>query len=257
MRTRRFMLVFVGLLTVATACSQAADPADHPSFRVLVMTSRAKDHLKMIAAAGPMLKMMATDNNFDVDITNDESVVTDANLAHYQVYVQLQEAPFDMPRAQQEALQRFIEQGHGWVGIHAAGLTGRKFLVAGMYYWQWFEVFLGGVVYSPHPRYQKGTLVIEDHTHPVTRGLPDRIEFSDEWYEFDHSPRGRVRVLAHADESTYKQNKPMGDHPMIWVNENYRRMVYIAIGHDPYLCSDRNYEILIRNAILWAGSKDK
>jgi len=63
-------------------------------------------------------------------------------------------------------------------------------------------------------------------------------------------------VLAHADESTYKQNKPMGDHPMIWINENYRRMVYIAIGHDPYLCSDRNYEILIRNAILWAASRD-
>ncbi len=23
------------------------------------------------------------------------------------------------------ALQRFIEEGHGWIGIHAAGLTGR------------------------------------------------------------------------------------------------------------------------------------
>ena len=161
-----------------------------------------------------------------------------------------------MPAAQQAAVQRFIEQGHGWVGIHAAGLTGRQFLVAGMHYWQWFEDFLGGVVYSPHPRYQKGTLIIEDHTHPVTRNLPAKMEISDEWYEFDHSPRGRVRVLASADESTYKQNKPMGDHPMIWVNEHYRRMVYIAIGHDPYLCSDPDYEVLIRDAILWAGSSD-
>jgi len=136
----------------------------------------------MIAAAGPMLNMMATDNNFDVDITNDVSVVNNANLARYQVFVQLQEARFDMPVAQQEALQRYIENGGGWVGIHAAGLTGRQFLIAGMHYWQWFEDYMGGVVYSPHPFFQKGTLVIEDPNSPITRNLPQRIEFSDEWY---------------------------------------------------------------------------
>ena len=209
----------------------------------------------MIAAASPMLHMMAVDNHFNIDITNDASLVNDANLARYQVFLQLQEAPFDMPESAQAAMQRFIEHGGGWVGIHAAGLTGKNFIVPGMNYWQWYEDFLGGVTYSPHPHYQKGTLIIEDHTHPVTRELPDKIEFSDEWYEFDHSPRGKVHVLARADESTYKPNKPMGDHPMIWVNENYRRMVYIAIGHDAYLCSDPNYETLVRDAILWAASK--
>ena len=38
-------------------------------------------------------------------------------------------------------LQRFIEAGHGWVGIHAAGLTGRQFLIPGMHYWQWLRIF--------------------------------------------------------------------------------------------------------------------
>jgi len=78
---------------------------------------------------------------------------------------------------------------------------------------------------------------------------------SDEWYEFNESPRPRVHVLAHADESTYRQNKPMGDHPMVWINENYRRMVYIAIGHDASLCVNRDFEVLVRDAILWAGSQ--
>jgi hypothetical protein len=90
-----------------------------------------------------------------------------------------------MKPSEQAALQRFIESGHGWVGVHAAGLTGRQFLTSGMPYWQWFEDILGGVTYSPHPAYQKGTLVIEDPTHPVTRSLPDRIDLSDEWYEFN------------------------------------------------------------------------
>jgi type 1 glutamine amidotransferase len=208
----------------------------------------------MMAAAAPMLKMMATDNHFDVEITDDDTVINDANLARYQVFVQLQEAPFDMTGPEKAALQRFIEQGHGWVGIHAAGLTGRQF-APGKPYWSWFETFLGGVVYLPHPQFQQGTLIIEDRNHPVTRNLPDRMVISDEWYEFDRSPRPRVHVLAHADESTYKQNKPMGDHPMVWINENYRRMVYIAIGHDASLCVNRDFEILVRDAILWAGSK--
>ena len=50
-----------------------------------------------------------------------------------------------------------------------------------MHYWQWFEDFLGGIIYSPHPAYQKGTLVIEDRDHPITKGLPEEAcELSDE-----------------------------------------------------------------------------
>jgi type 1 glutamine amidotransferase len=40
---------------------------------------------------------------------------------------------------------------------------------------------------------------------------------------------------------------------MIWVNERYRRMVYVAIGHDAHLCSDPDFETLVLNAILWAA----
>jgi len=91
----------------------------------------------------------------------------------------------------------------------------------------------GRITYSPHPYYQKGMVIVEDRRHPATKNLPDRFEISDEWYEFNKSPREAVRVLATADESSYKQNKPMGDHPILWTNESYRRMIYICIGHDP------------------------
>jgi type 1 glutamine amidotransferase len=64
-----------------------------------------------------------------------------------------------------------------------------------------------------------------------------------------------VRVLATADESTYKQNKPMGDHPIIWTNENFRRMIYIGVGHSPTALTNPSYILLLRDAILWAASK--
>ncbi|HEY5408906.1 MAG TPA: ThuA domain-containing protein [Ginsengibacter sp.] len=224
-------------------------------FSVLVVASRAKDHINSINAAKPFFEKLGADNHFSVDFTDDTSKINDANLAHYQVFVMFHLAPFDMSYSQQAALQKFVEEGKGWVGVHAAGLTGKEFLAPGTKYWQWFEDFMGGVTYSPHPAYQDGVVVVEDTTNPITKNLPARFWISDEWYEFNKSPRGNVHVLATADESTYKQNKPMGDHPIIWTNENFHRMIYIGIGHSPTALENSNYMLLLRNAILWAASK--
>ena len=226
-----------------------------PEFKVFVTLSKAKDHLKMMAAARPFLEKIAAENNFSIDISDDTSEINDKNLEKYQVFIQLQQAPFDLSYNQQDAIQKFVEQGKGWVGIHAAGLPGKSFVGADKKYWQWYEDFLGGISYSPHPAFQKGIVQVEDHKHPIMKNLPDRFEVPDEWYEFDKSPRPNVHVLAVADESSYKQNKPMGDHPIIWTNEKFKKMVYIGIGHDASLCSDRNYTMLITNAILWAAGK--
>ncbi|MBL0743692.1 ThuA domain-containing protein [Chryseolinea lacunae] len=251
--TRRLFAVFVLLVTTTGLLSVATAFKPKPAFRVLAMLSGHEDHIKMMTAAKPFLKKIADKNNFAIDITADTSVLNDANLNQYQVIVQLQLAPFDMTRAQQDATEKFIRQGKGWVGIHAAGLTGKSFLKPGTHYWQWFEELMGDVVYSPHPAFQKGTVVVEDRSHPVTKNLPEKFDVSDEWYEFDKSPRTNVHVLATADEATYTQTKPMGDHPIIWTNPHYHRAVYIGIGHDASLCSNVNFEKLVSNAIVWAS----
>jgi type 1 glutamine amidotransferase len=242
------------LLSILLGAAAAHAGPKRPLFRVLVVASKAKDHLKMIAAARPFFAKLASDNNLAIDFTDDADQINDENLKRYKVFVMLHLAPFDMTYHQQAAMQKFVENGGGWIGIHAAGLTGKEFLAPTTTYWSWFEEFMGGVLYSPHPAYQTATLVIQDHNHPATKNLPDRIEIGDEWYEWDKSVRGNARVLAVADESTYKPNRPMGDHPMIWTNEKYRRMIYISVGHDPSSLQNKWYAILLRDSILWAGS---
>jgi len=223
--------------------------------KVLVIASSDPDHDPMIVAAKPFFEKLASDNHFDLDFTRDSKVITETNLLNYQVFIQLHLAPFDMTQDQQFALQHFISRGKGWIGIHAAGLTGKEFLAPKTPYWQWFESLMGQVIYSPHPAIQNGTVLIEDRTNPVTKNLPASFSIRDEWYEFDHSPRAKVHVLATADETSYKQVKPMGDHPIIWTNPAYDRALYIGIGHDVTICSDPNFAILMRDAILWAASK--
>jgi len=210
----------------------------------------------MIAAARPFFARMAADNHFQLDFTDDTSQINSVNLRRYKVFIPLQLAPFDMSANQQQAIQRFVEEGNGWVGIHAAGLTGSEFLAPGTEYWEWFEDFMGGVLYSPHPALQRATVHVDDHYHPLMAHLPETMNWPDEWYEWTPNPRGRVHVLATVDESTYHQNKPMGDHPVIWTNQRFRRMVYIGPGHDPALLQDSNYARLLLDAILWAASGD-
>ncbi|MBS1660389.1 MAG: ThuA domain-containing protein, partial [Bacteroidetes bacterium] len=243
--------LFIASLAISLAAFKPA-----PKFHVLVLASRASDHQKMIAAARPFFEQLAATNNLELDFSDDTSLINPANLSRYQVFVMLHLAPFDMSASQQSALQQFVESGKGWVGIHAAGLTGKSFLGPNSkaQYWQWFENLMGDITYSPHPAFQQATLVIEDPRHPATLHLPARMQVPDEWYEFNKSPRDKVHVLASVDESSYHQNKPMGDHPIIWTNERYRRMIYIGIGHDPILLKDTNYATLLRDAILWAGS---
>lgn len=226
----------------------------NPSFKVLVVASADPDHDPMIKKAKPFLEKMGEENNFEVFYTRDASLINDENLAQYQVFVQMHLAPFDMTPQQQKALEKFISQGKGWVGIHAAGLTGTQFKGPDAPYWMWFQKLMGDIIYSPHPKKQTGAILIEDRTHPVTRNLPQSFRFYDEWYEFNRSPRPNVHVLATADETSYKQEIPMGDHPMIWINPHYDRAVYIGIGHDTTACTDPNFTILMRDAILWAAS---
>jgi type 1 glutamine amidotransferase len=249
MRRAFIKMIVVLLLAGGNAFAQKS------KFRVLVLASRAADHVKMMAAAQPFFAKLADDNGFSVDYTDDTSKVNTSNLRNYEVFVMLQLAPFDMSYAQQDALQKFCEEGKGWVGIHAAGLAGKQFLGTNARYWQWFEGFMGDITYSPHPKFQTATVIVEDRKHPATRHLPATFSISDEWYEFNKSPRDKVRVLATVDEGTYKQNKPMGDHPIIWTNEQFRRMIYIGIGHSPDDLTNKDYIALMHDAIIWAASK--
>jgi uncharacterized protein len=223
-------------------------------FKVLIVASADPDHDPMIKKSKAFFEKIASENNFTADFTRDASLINDANLSQYKVLVQLHLAPFDMTAKEQSAMQNFISNGGGWIGVHAAGLTGKQFITPETPYWQWFENLMGGIVYSPHPPKQTGRIVLEDRTHPVMKNLPTSFNFYDEWYEFDKSPRPNVHVLATADETSYKPEKPMGDHPMIWTNPAYDRVIYIGIGHDSTACTDQNFRILMRNAILWAAS---
>ena len=81
-----------------------------------------------------------------------------------------------LPTPPQAAFERYIQSGHGYVGVHSAADT--------EYGWPWYGKLVGAY-FRNHPNgTPTATVVVEDTTHESTAHLPARWTRMDEWYNY-------------------------------------------------------------------------
>jgi type 1 glutamine amidotransferase len=125
-----------------------------------------------------------------------------------------------------------------------------------MYDWPWYGDLVGAW-FRRHPSVQRATVRITDRNHPSTRSLPAAWTRTDEWYDFRDNPRGRVRVLAVVDESSYQGGGMGADHPVSWCHQPGRgRSWYTALGHTRESWSEPLFLAHILGGIRWAAGDD-
>lgn len=141
--------------------------------------------------------------------TEDPAEFTPGNLSEYGAVVFLNTTMDVLDDRQQAALEVWLTNGGGWLGVHAAADT--------EYNWPFYgQSLLGGAWFKTHPRVQEARVKVEDVHHPAMAGLPLDWVRTDEWYDYRANPRRHVHVLASVDESSYEPRAPMGDHPIVW-----------------------------------------
>jgi type 1 glutamine amidotransferase len=246
-------LLFLLAVTFSTY-AQKAQP-----FRALVLTERGGIHEPYVVAGLAWLDSLSAVHHFTFDVVNDTEKINDAYLAQYQVFIQLNYPPYTWTETATRAFEKYIREGKGggWVGFHHATLLGE---FDGYPMWNWFSEFMGGIRWKNYvAKLVSGRVTVETRKHPVMRGVPATfVVDKEEWYTYDKNPRPNVQVLASVDESTYqpKTDTVMGDHPVIWSNPTMKaRNIYILMGHHPSLFRNPAYNVLVRNAILWAAGK--
>ena len=230
-----------------------------PRFKALVLYENGGHHIAYSTEAKVWLNQLALDSNFTIQYLIGTDSITENFLQQYQLFIQLDYAPYAWKDKAVKAFEQYIEKGRGgWVGFHHATLLGE---FDGYKMWQWFSSFMGGIQFKNYiPDFADGTVQIEDTLNPIMKGLPNNFTIDkEEWYTYDKSPRQNVHVIARVSEASY--NPPskvtMGDHPVVWTNLKYpARNVYIFMGHSPQLFKDVNYTTLFRNAIFWAANKN-
>lgn len=222
--------------------------------KVLVLTERGGQHGGFTDAGLRWLAAEGAKGNFSITEINNARNITEAYLSQFSLVIQLDFPPYTWPKEAEDAFVKYIEEGHGgWIGFHHVTLLGE---FDGYPMWQWFSDFMGGVRFKNYiAPLADGTLIVEDEQHPVMKGVPASFVVpDDEWYIYDKSPRPNVHVLANVDESSYTpaSDIKMGDHPVVWVNENKKaRNVYFQIGHSSKLYETEGFTTMFRNAINW------
>jgi len=190
--------------------------------KVLVFSKTAGYHHASIPAGIEAIKKIGVQHNFSVDTTTDAAKFTDKNLKQYKLIIFLSTTGDLFDTLQKQAFQKYVRSGGGIVGIHAA--------TDAEYKWPWFGKLMGGY-FESHPKQQTAKLLVTDHNHPATKGLPGIWTRFDEWYNFKDLNKD-VHVLMTLDETSYTGGKNGNFHPVSWWHEmEGGRIFYTALGH--------------------------
>lgn len=216
--------------------------------KLLVFSKTAGFRHKSIEPGIEALKKLGAENGFKVEATEDASVFNEDYLKDFNVIVFLNTTENILDEAQQKQMERFIQAGGGFVGIHAAADT--------EYEWPWYGKLVGAY-FESHPKVQEATLHIVDKKHLATKPLPAEWQKVDEWYNYkDINPNNKV--LIKLDESSYEGGKNGDNHPMAWYKEyDGGRAFYTGMGHTDETYSDPLYLKHLLGGIKYAIGKGK
>ncbi|MFE2031783.1 ThuA domain-containing protein [Streptomyces scopuliridis] len=247
--------LLLGLAAIPAAATAAAS-SEEPAFRALLFT-RAVGYVHGSIPAGiKMFEEEAAENNFEIVQSADPAVFDDEKLKDFDAIVMLQNSGMVWDTdAQRDAMETYVRSGKGVVAIHNTLDMG----VEEQFPW-WDDTINGGVHMPAHsPGVLQGTAKVADRVHPSTKGLPERWERPEEWYNFDRNPRGDVHVLVTADETTYNPGgSAMGaDHPISWCRNTQGGKVWAtAMGHDTPAYSEAFFRDHVIGGLKWAAGTE-
>lgn len=223
-------------------------PAPGPAVRVLMVTATAGfRHDDGIAAARQVMASLAAAGEIALSATEDVSSITAARLSSVDVlFFALTSGELPFTDEQKRDILRFVESGHGFIGVHSATDT--------LYGWPEYGRLVGAY-FREHPWTQPATVTVADAAHPSTRGVPSRYTLLEEFYTFRENPQPPVQILLRLDPASVAAS---GDFPLAWAQAyGAGRAYYNALGHFPATWQDARFQLQLRGAIRWAAGVER
>ncbi len=237
-------------------------PADLKRPAILVFSkTNAFRHEEAIPAGKTFFAQLAKEKGWGYFETENGAAFSPEILARFDAVVFNNTSGDVFSAAQRAAFQTYLENGGGYVGLHAAGDNSHAA-------WDWYMKSLLGATFIQHtmaPQFQQATVNVEDKADAATQGLPASWARTEEWYSFDKSPRASgAKVLITVDEKTYNpvgmfsKDLRMGDHPAAWSRcIGKGRVLYTIFGHRAEAFAEPETKVLLTNALGWAARQDK
>ncbi len=223
--------------------------------RVLVFSKTKGWRHDSIPAGLAALHKMATDNFFTVVATEDAEYFTDAQLSTFNTIVFLNTSLDVLDDDQQISMERFIQAGGGFVGIHSAADTEWEGD------WYWYRKLVGAV-FKNHPNQpsnvQTAKIEVKDALFLAGDAIPSSFEIADEWYNYIDFYEFN-NVLLTVDENSYHGGEQGPYHPIAWWHEfDGGRSFYTGLGHSAETFSNPYFlTVLLRGLKYAVGGKEK
>lgn len=237
---------------IVTICSSSF--ASDSSIRILIVTG--KDYPGHLwRETTPVLRsILAQQNYFEVYVSEDVEILStnleeryDAAILHFCNW----ESP--MPsEAAREGLARFVANGKGLIVLHFACGAFREWPNYHTLAWPEYEKIVGRVwdTEKGHDPYQKFTVRISNHDHPITKTLED-FEIEDELY-FCLKGEPKIDVVLSGYSTVTKQDEPLG----FVLNYHGGRVFHTPLGHNAASFSAAGFAPLLHRACEWAATGD-
>ncbi|MBC6994028.1 ThuA domain-containing protein [Neolewinella lacunae] len=249
------------LLTFLCTCVSAlVFHLNAQQFKALMVVQTAGWQHESTFDAIPALQKLAKLHDFTLDVKQRAMPLTDQQLARYDVLLMVNTTGDVFTDAEQGAVERFIQSGKGWVGVHAASDT--------EYDWKWYTDMVGHMFHI-HPVVQTAMLEVQEPDFPGLTAWPKRMLWTDEYYEYkDGSKKPGFNYVLTVDESTYditanwggdRIAKGHGDfHPIAWYhNYDGGRAFYTNLGHVPAVFGEPAFLQHLYGGIWWAAKGKK
>ena len=252
MKLRKYLFILgVACISLVTMNSAYAN-----QFKVLLFTKTAGWHHSSIHEGVTAMRELASRHDFGLEWHEYAGlVINDDYLSQFDAIVLMNTTGDIFNSEQQQAFQRFIQSGKGFVGVHSASDT--------EYNWEWYGKLVGHY-FKIHPENQTARLVKQNNKFPGMEGFNKRHLWTDELYTFLPANIEGLQYLLTVDESTYSPKADWGDrqsdgmgkfHPMAWFHEfDGGRSFYTALGHIPGVYRDEVFLSHLYGGIYWAAT---
>jgi cytochrome c len=210
--------------------------------RILIFTKTTGFRHASIPTGIATLRNICQQHGIWADTTENAADFNEKNLKRYAAVVFLSTTGDVLNPNQENAFERYIQAGGGFMGVHAASDT--------EYQWGWFGGLVGGYFNGHPPGTAEADLHIKDNNHPSTHHLPQVWKRRDEWYNFKQL-NPNTKVLLTIDEKTYEGGTNGDSHPMCWYHAyDGGRAWYTAGGH-----TEESFSEPLFVEHLWGGLK--
>lgn len=216
---------------------------------MLIFTKTAGYRHGSIEHGTEVVTKLAEKNGFFVRHTEDASLFTKDRLRNYKIVVFLNTTGDIFTSDQEQAMEWYVRNGGGFLGIHAAADT--------EYDWPFYGELVGGWFMS-HPSVQEATIKVVDRLHISTKHLPERWVRTDEWYDYKAQPAKDVHILCELDTNSYQGHKMGNPHPIAWCHDKFGgRAFYTGGGHTSEAYDEVDFQKHLLGAIQWVTQQVK